>query len=118
MADYISRGVAISEILSEPTDAHYPSWYAEKLKQIPTADVVEVRHGEWEQDEQDKWRCSVCQAGNHYAYAWDVKTRDYTKLQDNYCPNCGCATLFAPVRKRGADMRKVVEIDQVKEECK
>lgn len=42
MADYISREAAISEILSEPTDAHYPSWYAEKLKQIPAADVVEV----------------------------------------------------------------------------
>ena len=42
MADYISREAAISKILSEPTDAHYPSWYAEKLKQIPTADVVDV----------------------------------------------------------------------------
>lgn len=28
---------------------------------------------------------------------------DYTKLQDNYCPKCG------------ADMRKVVEIDQFEE---
>lgn len=38
--DFISREAAISEILSEPTDAHYPSWYDEKLKQIPVADVV------------------------------------------------------------------------------
>lgn len=39
MADYISREAAICEILSEPTDAHYPSWYAGKLKDIPTANV-------------------------------------------------------------------------------
>lgn len=42
MDDYISRETAISEIMSEPTDTHYPSWYAEKLKQVPAADVVEV----------------------------------------------------------------------------
>ena len=37
MSDYISRQAAIDAIMGEPTDAHYPSWYAERLKQLPSA---------------------------------------------------------------------------------
>lgn len=42
MADYIRRDAAICEIMSEPTDAHYPSWYADRLNDIPAADVRTV----------------------------------------------------------------------------
>ena len=42
----------------------------------PTADVVEVKHGEWKWDKRfSDYTCSLC--GN-----WDLKT-------PNYCPNCG-----------------------------
>lgn len=37
MNDLISRQSAIDAIMCEPTDAHYPSWYAERLKQLPPA---------------------------------------------------------------------------------
>ncbi|MBO6270034.1 MAG: DUF551 domain-containing protein [Clostridium sp.] len=37
MGDLIIRQAAIDAIMCEPTDAHYPSWYAERLKQLPTA---------------------------------------------------------------------------------
>lgn len=47
MAEYIEREAAIEAIMSEPTEAHYPSWYAEKIKAIPAADVATVRHGRW-----------------------------------------------------------------------
>jgi len=57
------------------------------LEQQPTADVVEVVHGEWIWDDKavfERCRCSEC------GY--------YRQLQypepENYCPNCG------------ADMRK------------
>lgn len=50
MDEYIEREAAIESIMSEPTDAHYPSWYADKIKEIPTADVATVRNG----------RCGVC----------------------------------------------------------
>ena len=43
MAEYIEREAAIETIMSEPTEAHYPSWYAEKIKAIPAADVATVR---------------------------------------------------------------------------
>ncbi len=42
------------------------------IDNIPTADVVEVKHGKWEGCE-----CSLC--GHFATYA-----NDY-----NYCPNCG-----------------------------
>ncbi len=34
MTEYIERKAAIESIMSEPTDAHYPSWYADKIKAI------------------------------------------------------------------------------------
>ena len=37
MSDLISRQAAIDAIMDEPTDAHYPSWYAERLEQLPSA---------------------------------------------------------------------------------
>ena len=37
MSDTISRQAAIDAIMCEPTDAHYPSWYAERLEQLPSA---------------------------------------------------------------------------------
>ena len=43
MAEYIEREAAIEAIMSEPPDAHYPHWYAEKIKSIPAADVAPVQ---------------------------------------------------------------------------
>ena len=37
MMDLIDRQAAIDAIMGEPTDAHYPSWYAERLEQLPSA---------------------------------------------------------------------------------
>ena len=47
MAEHIEREAAIDAIMSEPPDAHYPHWYADKIKSIPAADVAPVRHGKW-----------------------------------------------------------------------
>lgn len=84
MSDYISREAAISEILSDPTDAHYPSWYAEKLKQIPAADVRPVVRGRWANEHLASTsggtyaviRCSVCKG-------------QFPLYRTNFCPNCG-----------------------------
>lgn len=42
MAEYIEKQSALDAILREPPDAHYPSWYAERIKALPAADVVPV----------------------------------------------------------------------------
>lgn len=40
MAEYIRREAAVSAILGEPTDAHYPEWYTQILMKLPAADVA------------------------------------------------------------------------------
>lgn len=42
MAEYIEKQAALNAILREPPDAHYPSWYAERIKALPAADAVPV----------------------------------------------------------------------------
>ena len=90
MDEYIKREAAIEEIIGEPPDAHYPSWYAEKIKEIPTEDVTPVRHGHW---------VSLTDCSNAGVYCSNchkkVYKEDYAscnrknKLRSNYCPNCG-----------------------------
>ena len=52
---------------------------------VPTADVVEVRHGEWVVELDDlgwnKHTCSEC--------GYTKRTDIHTSLGWNYCPNCG-----------------------------
>jgi len=87
VTDYISREAAVKAAQdgADKWDGGFnrnrDSYIECAIDLIPAADVVEVVHGKWRQDKQGKWRCSVCKAGNNYAYAW--------VLQDNYCPNCG-----------------------------
>ena len=42
MDEYIKKQAALDVILSEPPEVHYPSWYAEKIKMLSTADVAPV----------------------------------------------------------------------------
>lgn len=46
-----------------------------------------VRHGKWIEDDIDKWRCSVCQKGDAFAFSWSIS--EGYELQDSYCPHCG-----------------------------
>lgn len=64
------------------------------LDEQPTADVVEVRHGEWMWDDNaidwgiGAWVCSNCHGRNDNIYA--VKNTDpYIWVGSQYCPNCG-----------------------------
>ena len=81
MPEYIEREAAIESIISEPQDAHYPYWYADKIKSIPVADVAPVRHGRWVPTKAPFMNecedCSVC----GYRTVWGHRS--------NYCPNCG-----------------------------
>jgi len=52
MNDLISRQAAIDAIMGEPTDAHYPNWYAERLEHLPSAqpDRELIEQLRWERD--------------------------------------------------------------------
>ena len=80
MDEYIKREAVIEAIMSEPPDAHYPQWYVDKIKSIPAADVVEVRHGRWINTHSDSEfvQCSLCKYPVYAA--WSVTS---------YCGSCG-----------------------------
>ena len=55
------------------------------INAMPTADVVEVVHGEWIADRSPvevEFRCSEC----GYSY---IEADSYQNCDYNYCPNCG-----------------------------
>jgi hypothetical protein len=73
-------------------DGHTPKTAIERISKI-SADVVEVRHGEWKQaTESCGWHdvdCVVCSAcGESWILDGDF---DFDVVKDfwNYCPNCG-----------------------------
>ena len=77
--EYIERKRAIVDACNSLE--LYPSEYAkleDALNRIPTADVVEVRHGRWlcvDTDTEQFFLCNRC------------KKKEY--WESNYCPNCG-----------------------------
>ena len=60
---------------------HIDIIHAYDVRNAPTADVVEVRHGEWGFDGLG-WTCSECGE-----YALSIKTN--LQSRSKYCPNCG-----------------------------
>ena len=86
MDEYIKRESAIEAIMSDPPDAHYQSWYAEKIKAIPAADVAPVRPGRWvkSRGELCTIKCSTCREEWYFECDDDVFDLNY-----HYCPNSG-----------------------------
>ena len=83
MNEYIERETAIESIMSEPQDAHYPHWYADKIKSIQAADVAPVVHGKWIDVREKRL------FGDHYFLCSNCKSRNGSMISFNYCPNCG-----------------------------
>ena len=87
MHDTISRQDAINAIMCEPMDAHYPSWYANRIKALPSADAIEVI------------RCKDCKFAHitndgRYCKYCDMFTDDYGQLIEMYFESnfyCGYA---------------------------
>lgn len=89
MAEYIEREALYKEVTEKYHDillGMYPFNYiaydmARLIKTAPTADVVEVKHGEWIKDNNfsqivNKYKCSLCGVED-------------IVLHHNFCPNCG-----------------------------
>ena len=54
------------------------------IKDMPSADVVERKKGEWIQENNCYHRCSVC--GDHFPSLLRISGISKEK---NFCPNCG-----------------------------
>lgn len=75
MAEYIDRKAAMSAVLSDVPDAHYPEWYAAILAKVPVADVAPMVHGRWVHHDDGVVTCSEC--GNAES------------SEGRYCSYCG-----------------------------
>lgn len=95
MAEYIERAAAMDAILgltiADPAVAQYADAVCYHLQNLPAADVVEVRHGRWIEDERTypgpglaNNLCSVC---GEIAGAWKEGLAPERKWA--YCPACG-----------------------------
>ena len=66
-------------------------YFEKKVKSLPAADVVEVRHGEWFLVEYEYLVCGKC--GDWYYTGCESTAEAKEKLRNgdtpNYCPNCG-----------------------------
>lgn len=87
MKEYIERAATIEAIRKY----QYPYGVEFLLANIPAADVVEVRHGRWIEDERTypgpglkNNLCSVC---GEIAGSWKEGLEPGRKWA--YCPNCG-----------------------------
>lgn len=90
MPEYIEREVAIESIISEPQDAHYPHWYAVKIKSIPATDVAPVRHGRWITTSGEVFPGSsqfLCYSHRHEECGFQYI--DMGENEYDFCPHCG-----------------------------
>lgn len=87
MKEYIDRKEVLNKAF-EPVE----TWITddvvsvEDIKKIPTADVVEVKHGRWkllDECSNAGVYCSVC---GKKVYKTDYANQ---KIKSRYCPNCG-----------------------------
>jgi hypothetical protein len=86
MARYIDADEAKEALTgwdTDPTDEEI-EW---TIDNVPTADVAEVKHGNWVDRGDGDWSCDRC--GELFSFdAWgDIHPKDDCGC--NYCPNCG-----------------------------
>lgn len=88
MKEYIERTSVHSIIEQTSTFAFTRGGMHERVDSLPTADVVEVRHGRWaEYDGADKGfhYCSECK-GQAFNYE---ENGEVIEILSGWCPNCG-----------------------------
>lgn len=96
MSRYIDADLAIEEIIKDmcgvPDIDEGLSTAISELRLMPTADVVEVVHGEWLEDSEGEIYCSKC---GKYTYDRhdEIKEFDGKKVialcYPRFCGNCG-----------------------------
>ena len=85
--EYIERDYVLRSLTADhhPWSAYEDSY--EIVQNAPTADVAEVKHGEWKikRDDYD-YEYMICSVCKEEFYPGDEDTVDTTP---NYCPHCG-----------------------------
>ena len=89
MKEYIEREALLDALYDNEFQTYFPlDEISGVIDNAPTADVVEVRHGEWVEKDNEVY-CSECHKhalleDDGKGYQWHI-----SKSKSNYCPNCG-----------------------------
>lgn len=75
---YINVDILIADLIYRNC---LPAMVKRAINEAPTADVVEVRHGDWKRDEKFHPYCSACGENPWSALVAENNLK--------YCPNCG-----------------------------
>ena len=95
MPEYIEREAVIKRLEASPLIKNYLimrgsqnliNGIIDLIKRQPTADVVEVKHGEWQSLDRDHFSCTQC---GHIFALGSTATIYNVKQQWQYCPKCG-----------------------------
>lgn len=86
MDEYIKREAALSAVDCGNLHKGIVDALQENIKDIPAADVVEVRHGRWE----EWWPgdCALIMTGEEMLWMCNKCTAKFSD-RSAYCPNCG-----------------------------
>ena len=100
MKEYIEREAVLERLAKVDMDTYYGFTAAVQfgvnhaiqcIKEAPAADVAEVRHGRWIEDERTYpgpgLKNNLCSACGEVAGAWKEGLEPGRKWA--YCPNCG-----------------------------
>lgn len=77
-AERLCRGLRDMASVQYPDKQNTILGVVSTIENTPTADVVEVRHGEWK-----------INPDGYYPYCSSCGTEPENGVMSNYCPNCG-----------------------------
>ena len=84
MSRYIDADALITAMNTwDWQELYLPIHFKQLIDEQPTADLVEVKHGEWIWSEHKQRVCSNCQCPVGFV------PKDNGWHEANYCPNCG-----------------------------
>ncbi len=89
MSDLINRQDAINIIKGKVFHAYTDEFYGvmRVLNELPSAESKR-KHGEWIDDGDQRWHCSVCKVSETVPVATSLIT-EISYPQWIFCPNCG-----------------------------
>lgn len=93
MSDYIKRNVALDamrDVMKQAKHLRPPLYDAiDNVKNLPSADVAEVKHGRWIKSKAGGVLCSECYSYAPYVEKGSFTTKRIEQAKSAYCPNCG-----------------------------
>jgi hypothetical protein len=92
---YIDVGKFVNFIRNSNMEKQDKNTVLVAMQLQPTADVVEVKHGEWSHLGGDEWYCTNCGVVITTEGSWEKPTK-------NYCFECG-AKMDGTPKERGGE---------------